>query len=66
MQELNYPFDGQMLMRKRRSIRRTLSSQDGLIEKRIMILGGSTTHDIRDMLELFLLNQGIRPVFYES
>ena len=30
------------------------------------ILGGSTTRDIRDILELFLLNYGIRPCFYES
>lgn len=33
---------------------------------KIAILGGSTTHDIKDILELFLLNQGIRPAFYES
>lgn len=31
--------------------------------KKIAILGGSTT---RDILELFLLNYGIRPCFYES
>ena len=31
-----------------------------------MILGGETTQMIRQMLELFLLNQGILPEFYES
>jgi FkbH-like protein len=36
------------------------------IEKRVAILGGSTTHDIRDCLELFLLNHGIAAAFYES
>ena len=36
------------------------------IEKRIAILGGSTTHDIVQILELFLLNAGILPLFYES
>ncbi len=36
------------------------------ISKRIAVLGGSTTHDIKDMVELFLLNTGIEPVFYES
>ena len=36
------------------------------LEKRIAILGGSTTAEIKDMLELFLLKDGIRPVFYES
>ncbi|MDR3258505.1 MAG: HAD-IIIC family phosphatase, partial [Fusobacteriaceae bacterium] len=36
------------------------------IEKRIAILGGSTTADIKDILEIFLLSEGIKPVFYES
>ena len=66
MRELEYPFDGQLLMRKRRSLKRALLEKGSLIEKRIAILGGSTTRDIRDLLELFLLNYGIRPVFYES
>jgi FkbH-like protein len=33
---------------------------------RIAILGGSTTQEIRSILELFLLAQGIQPSFYES
>ena len=36
------------------------------MEKRIAVLGGSTTNDIISMLELFLLNCGIQPVFYQS
>ena len=36
------------------------------MEKRIAVLGGSTTNDIVSMLELFLLNCGIQPVFYQS
>lgn len=63
---LNYPFDPQYILRKKRSIRRHLSEKPGLIEKRIAILGGSTTAEIKDILELFLLDCGIRPVFYES
>nr|MCR4943721.1 HAD-IIIC family phosphatase [Clostridium sp.] len=35
-------------------------------EKRIAILGGSTTNEIKNMIELFLLNNGIKPSFYES
>lgn len=35
-------------------------------EKKIAILGGETTQDVKLVLELFLLNYGIRPVFYES
>lgn len=63
---LEYPFNSQQVLRKRRSIRKELLSGGNLMEKRIAILGGSTTHDVKDMLELFLLNQGIQPVFYES
>ena len=36
------------------------------LEKRIAILGGSTTADIQAVLELFLLASGIRPTFYTS
>ena len=44
-----------------------LRSNNGtFMEKRIAILGGSTTNDIKNILELFLLNYGIRPLFYES
>ena len=64
--ELEYPFDSQYLLRKKKSLRRELLENKDLLEKHIAILGGSTTSDIRDMLELFLLNYGIRPVFYES
>lgn len=54
-------------MKKRRSIKKELLKTDKpFIEKRIAVLGGSTTHDIIDILELFLLNYGIRPTFYES
>ena len=63
---LQYPFDAQRILRKRRSIRRELLAGPNLMDKHIAILGGSTTHDVKDMLELFLLDQGIRPIFYES
>ncbi len=66
MRELEYPFDAQYLLRKRRSIRKTLLQNGNLQEKHIAILGGSTTHDIKEILELFLLNYGLLPVFYES
>ena len=63
---LGYPFDAKLLRRKKVSLKRELRQQSGLIEKRIAVLGGSTTHDIIDMLELFLLGHGVMPVFYES
>lgn len=67
MRELDYPFDAEFIIKKSKSIRRSLLA-DGTnrIKKRIAFLGGSTTHDIVKMLELFLLNYGIEPVFYES
>lgn len=63
-----YPIDGETLLRKYRSIRRELMGgcQGDWLDKRIAILGGSTTAEVRKMLELFLLYHGIRPVFYES
>jgi FkbH-like protein len=63
---LNYPFDSAYLLRKKRSIRRELLINISMEEKRIAILGGSTTSEVKDMIELFLLNEGIKPIFYES
>lgn len=63
-----YPYDNDLLMRKQKSIRRGLLAREytGYIDKRIAILGGSTTDDIKNVLELFLLETGIRPQFYQS
>ncbi|MBR4169095.1 MAG: HAD-IIIC family phosphatase [Lachnospiraceae bacterium] len=67
MHELEYPFDSQYIIKKKRSIKRTLLERDiKYVEKKIAVLGGSTTHDIIQVLELFLLNTGIKPTFYES
>ena len=67
MRELEYPFDGDFILKNAKKIKRALlKSCPDLPEKKIAVLGGSTTHDIIRVLELFLLNQGIRPVFYES
>lgn len=67
MKELEYPFDADGILAKKRMLKRILLENEAeLLEKKIAILGGSTTNDIRLMLELFLLNQGIKPSFYES
>lgn len=63
---LKYPLDCDYIMRKKKSIKRNLLERDNFIEKRIAILGGSTTFDIKDILEIFLLSEGIKPIFYES
>lgn len=67
MKELEYPFDCDYILRKKKSIKKQLlQSNNNFLEKKIAILGGSTTNDIKLILELFLLNYGIKPDFYES
>lgn len=67
MKELEYPFDSKVLLRKKIKIKKQLLSDgSNRIHKKIAILGGSTTSEIVLLLELFLLNQGIEPEFYES
>ncbi len=67
MKELHYPFDGGYLLKKKKSLKRQLLSEDvQRTEKKIAVLGGSTVNDIVDMLELFLLESGIKPVFYSG
>lgn len=69
MRELEYPYDGEYLYSRKKTIKKTLLEEldrDSSLKKKIAILGGSTTRDIRLMLELFLLNYGIEPTFYES
>ena len=67
MRELEYPFDSKLIMRKRKALKREML-EDGSkrLSKNIAVLGGSTTNDLVDILELFLLNYGIRPSFYQS
>lgn len=61
-----YPLQTEYILRKKKSIKRELLQKDNFIEKRVAILGGSTTSEIKNILELFLLNEGIKPIFYES
>lgn len=65
--ELQYPFDSEFILKKSKSLKRRLMGESTVrIKKKIAVLGGSTTHDVVRILELFLLNQGIEPEFYES
>lgn len=68
MKELEYPFEAEELMKNKKRLRRQLLEDrtKKYIEKKIAILGGETTQDIKLILELFLLNYGIKPFFYES
>ena len=64
---LDYPFDVPSILRKRKAIlSELLQSRRELVDIRIAILGGSTTSEIRNLLELFLLRDGWRPQFLES
>jgi FkbH-like protein len=64
--ELTHPIDVATVLRKRRSLKRVLLEQSNLVPTKIAILGGSTTAEVKSMMELFLLAHGIQPAFYES
>ena len=54
------------LFLKRRSMRRQLSTAGSLQPIRIAVLGGSTTNEVVDMAEIFLLVGGFQPTFWQS
>ena len=56
----------QYILTHKKKIKNELLEKNNFIEKNIAILGGSTTSEIKNILELFLLDYGIKPVFYES
>ena len=67
MQALEYPFDSDYIIKKKKRIKRELlAGERTFLEKKIAVLGGSTTNDIVQVLDLFLLNYGIKAAFYES
>ena len=63
---IHLPIDPEYIFRKKRALKRKLLERSGLTPKRIAILGGSTTSEIVELLELFLLDAGIKPTFYQS
>ena len=67
MKELEYPFDVRLILSKKKKLKRgLLNSGTNFTDIKVAVLGGSTTNDIIQILELFLLNYGLRPTFYES
>ena len=66
MSYFQHPLDVNRILRKKKSIKKHLLTNDDLIDKNIAILGGSTTSEIKNILEIFLLNINIKPHFYES
>ena len=63
---LNYPLDVKNILRKKKSLKKELLNNESLVNKNIAILGGSSSFEIRNILELFLLKNKIKPTFYES
>lgn len=67
MDYFTYPLDTKSLLRKKIAIKRELlNSGSGWINKKVAVFGGSTTNEVVDQLELFLLHFGIRAEFYQS
>jgi FkbH-like protein len=64
--DMRFPISPGNILRKRHALKKELLAQPNLLPTRIAILGGSTTTEVKTMLELFLLAQGIQPTFYES
>lgn len=62
-----YPIDTKFLLRKKNVIKKELAKQDTIwIEKKIAVLGGSTTNEVVEQLNIFLLRYGIKATFYQS
>ncbi|NLW78893.1 MAG: HAD-IIIC family phosphatase [Ruminococcaceae bacterium] len=66
MNLLQYPFNSAHILQKKRALKKELAAREGLLEKKIAIVSGSTVGDFKNILELFLLNAGIRPTFWEG
>ncbi len=63
---LDYPLDAARILQKKRAIKRSLLQAQGLTPKKIALMSGVTIGVFKDMLELFLLANGILPTFYEG
>jgi FkbH-like protein len=61
---LNLSLDELVLHRRR--LRRELLTAEGLKDIRIAVLGGTTTNEVVDLLEILLLAHGFRPEFHQS
>ena len=60
---LNYPFDSFEILKNKRAIKKELIVKPDLSKVKIAILSGSTIGEIKNILEIFLLNYGLEPDF---
>ena len=58
-----YPVDGNYILANKRAIKKKLLEKGNFLEKKIAILSGTTVGEIKNILELFLLDYGIKPEF---
>jgi FkbH-like protein len=54
------------ILRRRKALRRRLLENSSLRPLRLAVLGGTTTNELVDLLELLLLADGFRPEFRQS
>src|SRR5438105_864277 len=54
------------ILRSRKRLRRQLLENPTLRPLRVAVLGGTTTNELVDLLELLLLSDGFRPTFHQS
>lgn len=67
MKELEYPYNAGNIYRYKRKIKKELKAKlNNPIQVKIAVLGGSTTHNLIELLEMFLMQYNIEPSFYES
>lgn len=67
MIELEYPYKSEDIIKQKRKIKKELlDANKTFIDVRIALLSGSTINELKDILEIFLLNYGIKPEFYLS
>ena len=66
MNAINYPFDPNFLLRKKRTIKKELLSNNAFTNIKVAVLCGSTANEIVDQLDIFLLSFGIKADFYIS
>lgn len=63
---LDFPLDSNAIIRKRKLIKKELLLTRPVQKIRVAVLGGSTTSEIVNIMELFLIKRGFSPDFYES
>ncbi len=57
---MTWLYDNELLLRKRKAVKRYLQGRGGIAytDKRMAVLGGLTTADIKDMLDLIVKKIG--------